>query len=74
MKLVPNFPFYPLDGAVSRVKSEKEDDIAEFDVKNLSPGAPAWANYVKVIHSRNQIPFKKSFFISGLATKREGGV
>ena len=56
--------FYSLsiDGAVSRVKSEKEDDIAEFDVKNLSPGAPAWANYVKVIFFRNQIP---SFFWAG---------
>jgi len=47
------------DGAVSRVKSEKEDDIAEFDVKNLSPGAPAWANYVKGVvanfHSGEQL-------------------
>ena len=35
------------EGALSRVKSDKEDGLAEFDVKDLGPGVPTWANYVK---------------------------
>ena len=35
---------------MSRMRSEKDDDIAEFNVKQLTPGSPSWANYVKVKH------------------------
>ena len=34
-------------GAVSRVKTEKEEEVVEFNVDNLTKGEPSWANYVK---------------------------
>ena len=36
------------DTGLSVMKSEKDDETAEFDVKTLSPGFPSWSNYVKV--------------------------
>ncbi|XP_023346770.1 galactokinase [Eurytemora carolleeae] len=45
---------------VSRMRSEKDDDIAEFNVKQLTPGSPSWANYVKGVvanfHAPDLIP------------------
>ncbi|XP_023322660.1 galactokinase [Eurytemora carolleeae] len=45
---------------MSRIRSEKDDDIAEFDVKQLTPGSPSWANYVKGVvanfHAPDLIP------------------